>query len=107
MRWSAIRRKLARVSRAVDKAIENAEMPGAVILARMPKNGEVIEHFSRHGLAVVQPERIPMARDTFFDLASLTKPIATTTAVMLLVGDGAIGLGTERPLRRRSPCSPP
>ena len=37
------------------------------------------------GLAVLRPERIPMARDTIFDLASLTKPIATTTAILLLV----------------------
>jgi CubicO group peptidase (beta-lactamase class C family) len=80
------------VSRAIDKAIEKAEIPGAVIFARMPKDGEVIEHFSCHGLAVVQPERIPMARSTIFDLASLTKPIAATTAVMLLVDEGAIGL---------------
>jgi CubicO group peptidase (beta-lactamase class C family) len=33
-----------------------------------------------------------MARDTIFDLASLTKPIATTTAVLLLASDGALGL---------------
>jgi CubicO group peptidase (beta-lactamase class C family) len=92
MRWSAIRRKLARVEKAVDKAIEKAEIAGAVVLARMPRDGEVIEHFSRHGLAVVRPERIPMARDTIFDLASLTKPMATTTAVMLLVHEGALGL---------------
>jgi CubicO group peptidase (beta-lactamase class C family) len=92
MRWSAIQRKLARVSKAIDKAIEKAEVPGAVVYARMPKHGEVIEHFSRHGMAVVRPERIPMARDTIFDLASLTKPIATTTATMLLVDEGAIGL---------------
>ena len=92
MKWSAIRRKLVRVERAVDKAIDNAEIAGAVVLARMPRDGEVIEHFSRHGLAVVRPERIPMARDTIFDLASLTKPMATTTAVMLLVHEGALGL---------------
>lgn len=92
MKWSAVRRKLARVDKAIDKAMEKAEMPGAVLLARMPKNGEVIEHFSRHGLAVVRPERLPMNRDTLFDLASLTKPLATSTAVMLLVHDGAVGL---------------
>jgi CubicO group peptidase (beta-lactamase class C family) len=92
MKWSAIRRKLVRVERAVDKAVDKAEIAGAVVLARMPRDGEVIEHFSRHGLAVVRPERIPMARDTIFDLASLTKPMATTTAVMLLVHDGALGL---------------
>lgn len=92
MKWSAIRRKLARANRAVDKAIEKAEIAGAVVLARMPKDGEEIEHFSRHGLAVVRPERLPMARDTIFDLASLTKPMATTTATLLLVHEGALGL---------------
>ena len=45
MKWSAVRRKLARVDKAIDKAIEKAEMPGAVLLAQMPKHGEVIEHF--------------------------------------------------------------
>jgi CubicO group peptidase (beta-lactamase class C family) len=44
------------------------------------------------GLAVMQPERIPMARDTIFDLASLTKPMATTTAVLLLVSEGRLEL---------------
>lgn len=92
MKWAAIRRKLLRVERAVDKAIENAETAGAVVLARMPRDGDVIEHFSRHGLAVVRPERLPMARETLFDLASLTKPMATTTAAMLLVHEGALGL---------------
>jgi len=92
VKWSAVRRKLARVDKAIDKAMEKAEMPGVVLLARMPKHGEVIEHFSRHGLAVVRPERLPMNRDTIFDLASLTKPLATATSVMLLVRDGAVGL---------------
>jgi len=92
MRWSAVHRKLARVDRAIAKAIEKQEIPGAVLLARMPRHGEVIEHFSRHGLAVTRPERLPMLRETVFDLASLTKPLATTTAVMLLESDGALGL---------------
>jgi CubicO group peptidase (beta-lactamase class C family) len=92
VRWSVIRRKLARVDRALDKAIADAETPGAVVLARMPRDGEVIEHLSARGLAVARPERIPMARDTIFDLASLTKPIATTSAVMWLVDSGAVGL---------------
>jgi CubicO group peptidase (beta-lactamase class C family) len=92
MRWSAIRRKLGKVERAVDKAIDKAEIAGAVVLARMPRDGELIEHCSRHGLAVVRPERIPMARDTVFDLASLTKPLVTATSVMLLVHEGALGL---------------
>ena len=103
MKWSAVRRKLARVDKAIDKAMEKAEMPGAVLLARMPKHGEVIEHFSRHGLAVVRPERLPMNRDTIFDLASLTKPLATATSVMLLVCDGAVGL--DDPVSKHLPSS--
>jgi CubicO group peptidase (beta-lactamase class C family) len=92
VKWSAIRRKLGRVDREIDKAIASAEIPGAVVGARMPKNGETLEHFSERGLAVLQPERIPMTRRTIFDLASLTKPLATTTALLLLVDEGAVEL---------------
>jgi CubicO group peptidase (beta-lactamase class C family) len=92
VKWSAIRRKLGGVDRAIDRAIAAAEIPGAVVLARMPRDGEVLDHCSVRGLAVVRPERLPMTRETIFDLASLTKPIATTTAILWLVHDGAIGL---------------
>ncbi|MEE9607784.1 MAG: serine hydrolase domain-containing protein [Myxococcota bacterium] len=92
MRRSVIRRKLGRVDRAIDKAIARAELPGAVVLARVPREGELLEHVSVRGLAVVRPERIPMTRETVFDLASLTKPIATATAILLLVDEGAVGL---------------
>ena len=92
MKWSVVRRKLGRVDRAIDKAIEASEIPGAVVLARMVHEGEVLEHCSVRGLAVVRPERIPMARETLFDLASLTKPLATTTSILWLVHDGAVDL---------------
>ena len=72
MRHSVIRRKLRRVDRALDKAIDAAEIPGAVVLAEMRRDGELLEHASVRGLAVVRPERIPMARETIFDLASLS-----------------------------------
>lgn len=92
MRRSVIERKLGKVDRALDKAIDAAEMPGAVVLAGMQREGEWLEHVSVRGLAVVRPERIPMARETVFDLASLTKVMATTTAVMLLVAEGRLQL---------------
>jgi len=92
VKWSAVKRKLGKVDRAIDKAIDAAEIPGAVVLARMPKEGEIIEHVSVRGMAVVRPERQPMTRETLFDLASLTKPMATTTAILLLVHDGAVSL---------------
>lgn len=92
MKWAVVRRKLARVDRALDKAIEGAQIPGAVILAQMPKAGELMEFQTVRGMAVVQPERIPMARETIFDLASLTKPIVTTTSILLLVAEGKLEL---------------
>ena len=92
MKRSLIKRKLSKVDRALDKAIEGAEIPGAVVLARMKREGEELEHLSVRGHAVLRPERIPMSRETVFDLASLTKVLATTTAVMLLVDDGVLDL---------------
>jgi CubicO group peptidase (beta-lactamase class C family) len=92
VRWSAVKRKLARADRAIDQAIAKAEIPGAVVFARMPKHGERLEHVSARGFAVLRPERIPMTRETIFDLASLTKPMATTSMVLLLASDGALGI---------------
>ena len=92
MKRSLIERKLGKVETALDKAIEKQEIPGAVVLARMPREGEVLEYAWVRGLASARPERLPMRRDTIFDLASLTKPIATTTAIMMLVSEGTICL---------------
>jgi CubicO group peptidase (beta-lactamase class C family) len=92
MRKSVIRRKLARVDRALDKAIESGETAGAVVMARMPRDGELLEHVSVRGLAASRPERVPMERETLFDLASLTKPLATTSALLWLVHEGAVAL---------------
>jgi CubicO group peptidase (beta-lactamase class C family) len=92
VKWSAIRRKLARVDRAIDKSIASADIPGAVVGAVMPHPEENIEYFSERGLAALQPERIPMTRQTIFDLASLTKPIVTATSIMLLDHDGVIDI---------------
>ncbi len=92
MKWSVVKRKLARVDRALDQAIAQAEIPGAVVLARMRRDDELLEHCSVRGCAVLRPERIATSRETIFDLASLTKPLATTSAVLLLVADGAVGL---------------
>jgi CubicO group peptidase (beta-lactamase class C family) len=80
------------VDRAIDKSIANVETQGAVVFARQAREGEILEHRTARGLAVVRPERIPMTPETIFDLASLTKPIATATALVLLVDEGAVAL---------------
>jgi CubicO group peptidase (beta-lactamase class C family) len=97
-----IRRKLERVDRALSKAIEKGEMPGAVVQARMPREGEIVEYEAVLGSAVVRPERLAMRRDTLFDLASLTKPLATTGALLLLVRDGLVDL--DDPVAKHLPA---
>lgn len=92
MRWATIRKKLTKVDRALEKAMAASEIPGAVVLARMPRDGEVIEHLSVRGLAVQRPERIAMSRETRFDLASLTKVMVSATGILLLAEDGLLDL---------------
>jgi CubicO group peptidase (beta-lactamase class C family) len=102
VRHAAIRRKLAKVDRALEKAIEASETPGAVVLARMRRDGETLEYQGVRGHAVLRPERLPMARETIFDLASLTKVMATTTAVLLLVAEGVLDL--DDPVAKHLPA---
>jgi uncharacterized protein YbbC (DUF1343 family)/CubicO group peptidase (beta-lactamase class C family) len=54
-------------------------------------NGHVI-YRKAYGNRALEPRREPMTLDTIFDLASLTKVIATTTAVMQLVEHGKVRL---------------
>src|SRR5207248_2637125 len=45
------------------------------------------------GRRTVEPAAEPMTVDTIFDLASLTKPVATSTCLMKLIEDGKLKLG--------------
>ena len=76
----------------VTEAIARRELPGAVVLAG---RGNQILYKRAFGNRSVLPSIEPMTVDTIFDLASLTKVVATTTAVMLLVEDGRLRL-TDR-----------
>ena len=68
-------------------AIHNREIPGAVVLVW--HNGRVI-YRKAFGHRALEPRRELMTADTIFDLASLTKVVATTTAIMQLVEQGKI-----------------
>ena len=70
-------------------AVAQGVFPGAVVL--VGTRDRVLLHRS-YGLRALLPERLPMTLDTVFDLSSLTKPIATTTAMMLLVRDRKLDL---------------
>ncbi len=81
--------RLAAIDTACAKAIADKRAPGAVVLVlRQDK----IVFRKAYGDRQVQPTREPMTVDTVFDLASLTKPIATATAIMLLIEDGKLRL---------------
>jgi len=80
---------LAEVSSAIRGAVERKELPGAVVLVG---RGEELLLLEACGARALEPEREEMTVDTVFDLASLTKPIATATSVMKLAGEGRLRL---------------
>lgn len=80
---------VGRLDEALQKAVTEAKAPGAVAFV-----GDRISTIF-HGAAgsrMLVPEKRPAEKDTIYDLASLTKVIATTSAVMLLHEEGAIDL---------------
>ncbi|MEJ7838618.1 MAG: serine hydrolase domain-containing protein [Thermomicrobiales bacterium] len=68
---------------------------GAVAIATV--GNRIVLHRAT-GWAIREPaaQRIPMANDTIFDLASLTKVTATTPSILRLISEGTIGL--DQPL---------
>ncbi|MDE2905858.1 MAG: serine hydrolase, partial [Acidobacteriota bacterium] len=80
---------LARIDGAVREAVAAGDLPGAVVLVW--HDGHTV-YRKAFGLRAVVPEPEPMTVDTIFDLASLTKVVATTTAVMMLVDEGRVRL---------------
>jgi len=79
--------RLAGIASVVEQAIREGKCPGAVVL--IGQQGKVV-YRRAFGERSLVPERRPMTLNTIFDMASLTKVIATTTAVMQLVEQGKI-----------------
>ncbi len=73
----------------VRAAVDAGRLPGGVlgIIDRSGSRTVLV-----HGSAQIFPDRRPMARDTWFDLASLTKVIFTTTRILRLAVAGVIDL---------------
>jgi len=72
---------MEKVRRLMKQAVQDNVFPGGVLL--VSKN-DLIIFFEAFGYADIFSKR-PVKRDTIFDLASLTKPLATTLAVIKLV----------------------
>lgn len=81
--------RLAEIDQIVAKGIADGRMPGAVVVVG---RGDTVLFEKAYGQRAVAPLAEPMTLDTVFDMASLTKVVATTTAVMQLVERGVIRL---------------
>src|SRR5271169_1302346 len=79
--------RLGGVDAVIEQAIADGNIPGAVLV--VGHDGAVV-YRKAYGSRALDPRREPMTLDTVFDLASLTKVIATTTSVMQLVEQGKV-----------------
>ena len=73
----------------VEEAVASGRIPGAVLGVAAP-DGKMAVKLA--GFAQRVPKKRKLTRTTWFDLASVTKVIATTTEILKLVEDGTVGL---------------
>jgi len=78
------------IPRAVWREIDAGLFPGVVLLVGRP--GRVLYH-EAFGHARIVPEKVPMQKDGIFDLASVTKVVATAAAFGVCVDDGTLRFG--------------
>ena len=86
------------IAEKMQQGVDEGVFPGAVLL--VSHKGRTVHH-AAYGFACLVPEREPVTVDTIYDLASLTKPIATAAAAAFLVADGRLGL--DDPLEKFVP----
>jgi len=77
------------ITRFLEQGVREGVFPGAVLFVRL--RGQVAYH-TGVGQMGTPPFDRPVEPETIYDLASLTKPLATTTAMVALVQDGRIDL---------------
>jgi uncharacterized protein YbbC (DUF1343 family)/CubicO group peptidase (beta-lactamase class C family) len=80
--------KLQQIDDAINQAIDEHRLPGAVVWVEH----EDEHYWKAYGNRALVPQEEPMTRDTIFDAASITKVLATTPAIMLLVERGKVSL---------------
>ena len=81
--------RLTAIDEEVEREIKLKHLPGAVVL--VARNGGVVWR-KAYGSRVVDPANEVMTPDTIFDVASLTKVVATATSIMILVERGKLRL---------------
>ena len=86
---SVSQQRLTEIDTVVESEITQKRLPGAVVL--VARKGRTVWR-KAYGARAVEPAREPMSVDTLFDLASLTKVVATATSIMILVERGKVRL---------------
>jgi uncharacterized protein YbbC (DUF1343 family)/CubicO group peptidase (beta-lactamase class C family) len=81
--------QLTGIDTVVNQAIATRQLPGAVVL--VARSGRVVWN-KAYGARALEPAREPMTPNTIFDVASLTKVVATATSIMILVERGKLQL---------------
>lgn len=79
--------RLANMDGIIAQGIEAGKMPGCVVC--VGRQGR-IAWLKAYGNKRVQPTSQPMTVDTVFDMASITKPVATATSIMKLAETGQL-----------------
>jgi CubicO group peptidase (beta-lactamase class C family) len=69
------------IDQVVEEEIADGNFPGAVVL--VGQEDEIL-YWKAFGYKVIDPCEEPTGKNTIFDLASMTKPIATATSIMIL-----------------------
>ncbi len=78
-----------KITEFLKRGLKEKVYPGAVLLVAREED---ITFFHNVGNRALTPKPLPMEKETIFDLASLTKPLATTLAIMKLVDEDLLGL---------------
>lgn len=81
--------KLAAIDGIVETGLAEGKMPGCIVCIGRHAS---IGFLKAYGFKQVEGERVPMTLDTVFDMASITKPAATATSIMILAERGLLSI---------------
>ncbi|MBM3848223.1 MAG: beta-lactamase family protein, partial [Verrucomicrobia bacterium] len=90
--------RLAEMSAAIEDAISRKDIPGGVL--HVERQGLI--HSKVLGKRAIKPSAEPLAANTIFDAASLTKVVACAPAIMILVERGQVSL--QDPVHKHLPA---
>ncbi len=81
--------RLARIDDVMAEAIDKRACPGGVVLVG---HGDAVLLRKAYGHRSLEPKKTRMTVDTIFDMASLTKVVATATSMAILIERGQVSL---------------